>query len=165
MNSLQDYVASYPDGANAVTAQYYLAETLRRTGRKEAACDMYRKVIDAGGIYKEPSLSSYGQLSYELEHYSRAAGAFTELASVTTMDDVRCGAFSGLMRSCYKARRMEQAVSAADSVLTYTFAAHDVLREATFIKAKALSSLGSRDAALAGYKSLISDCSDVNAIE
>ena len=165
MNSLQDYVASYPDGANAVTAQYYLAETLRRTGRKEAACDMYRKVIDAGGIYKEPSLSSYGQLSYELEHYSRAAGAFTALASVTTMDDVRCGAFSGLMRSCYKARRMEQAVSAADSVLTYTFAAHDVLREATFIRAKALSSLGDRDAALAGYKSLISDCSDVYGAE
>ena len=69
------------------------------------------------------------------------------------------------MRSCYKARRMEQAVSAADSVLTYTFAAHDVLREATFIRAKALSSLGDRDAALAGYKSLISDCSDVYGAE
>ncbi len=165
MNSLQDFVAAYPSGANTVTAQYYLAETLRRTGRKEAACDMYREVIDAGGMYKEPSLSSFGQLSYELEHYQRAAGAFSELASLATMDDVRCGAFSGLMRSRYRARQMDEAVAAADSVLTYTFAAHDVLREAKFIKAKALASRGDRDAALAIYKSLISDCSDAYGAE
>ena len=165
MNALQSYVAAYPEGANTVKAEYYLAETLRRTGRKEAACDMYRKVIEAGGTYKAASLGSYGQLSYELGHYSRAATAFSALSTVATMDDVRCGAFSGLMRSQYKARKYDAAVSAADSVLTYTFAAPDVLREAKFLKAKSLASQGERDAALVIYGDLAADCTDAYGAE
>lgn len=165
MNALQGYVAAYPDGPNCVTAEYYLAETLRRTGRKEAACDMYRKVIEAGGRYKEASLGSYGQLSYELGHYARAASAFSALTGAATMDDVRCGAFSGLMRSQYKARKYDSAVSAADSVLTYTFAAREVLREAESVKAKSLASQGDREGALALYDALAADCTDLYGAE
>ena len=165
MNALQSYVAAYPEGANSVTAEYYLAETLRRTGRKEAACDMYRKVIEAGGKYKAASLGSYGQLSYDLGHYSRAATAFSALSTIATMDDVRCGAFSGLMRSQYKARKYDSAVSAADSVLTYTFAAQEVLREAKFLKAKSLASQGDREGALELYDALAKDCSDAYGAE
>lgn len=165
MVPLQTFIATYPGGDNAYKARYYMAETLRLTGRKEAACDMYDKVINAGGIYTAPARAQYAQLSYELERYDRAARTFADIAASSTMDDVRCSAFSGLMRSRYALRDYVAAAAAADSVLAYSYSASDVLREAKYYKAKSLVPQGLRDKALAIYGELVSDRNDAFGAE
>jgi len=165
MSALQSFLATYPSGGNAYKARFYLAQSLAATSRKEAACDMYAKVINAGGAYTEQAMASYAKLSYELERYDRAAQTYAALADRTSMDDVRCSAFSGLMRSRYGMRDYEGAVAAAASVATFTYSAAEVLREADFLKAKSLVCLGRRDEALVIYKSLSSSCEDTYGAE
>lgn len=165
MVPLQSFLASYPGGDNAYKARYYLAETLRQTGRKEAACDMYDKVINAGGIYAGPARSQFAQLSYELERYERAASAYGDIIASATMDDVRCGAYSGLMRSRFALRDYVAAAAAADSVLAYSYSAADVLREARYYKAKSLIPQGLRDEALLIFKQLTDNRDDAYGAE
>lgn len=159
-NELQSYLASYPKGSDSPKAYYLLAESLRRTGRKEAASDAYRSAIAAGGAYREAALSSYALLCYELERYDKASAAYAALSEAATMDDVKCAAFSGKMRSDYRSRNYETSIAAADSVLTFTHAAKNVLREADYTKAMALVSYGDRDRAVDIFRNLAADASD-----
>ncbi len=159
-NEFQSYIASYPKGKDYAKACYLLAESLRRTGRKEAASDAYRSAIEAGGNYREASLGSYALLNFELERYDKASKAYGILAETASMDDVRCSAFSGKMRSDYRARRYDTAIASADSVLSFTHSAKSVLREAGYVKAMSLVSSGDRRRAVEIFDNLASDTSD-----
>ncbi|MCQ2138483.1 MAG: tetratricopeptide repeat protein [Bacteroidales bacterium] len=160
VNALMSYISQYPDAPEKERAGWLLAEALQRTGRKEAASDAYQRVIDAGGRYLEPALGSFAQLNYELERYDRAAKAYRQLASVSTMEDVRCEALSGRMRCDYRTRNYTDAIAAADSVLSFTSSAEIVLREARYIKAKSLMSYGDRDQAMDIFAKLSANVAD-----
>ena len=47
--SLQSYMEEYPEGSNVSLAQFYMAECYKNLGKKEQACDWYKKVIESNG--------------------------------------------------------------------------------------------------------------------
>ena len=157
INAVQRYLAEYPQGERAPKATFYLAESLRATGRLESAADNYLKVMRS----KDPSCrldatAAYAQLNYDLQHYQKAADAFGELADLATDGPTKLQAYTGLMRSCYYGREYQEAIRYAGFVGD---------REAEFIQARSWRILGEREKAQALFERLAADCSDAIGAE
>lgn len=157
INAVQRYLAQYPQGERAPKATFYLAESLRETGRLESAADYYLKVMKS----KDPSCrkdatAAYAQLNYDLQHYQKAADAFGELADMATDGPTKLQAYTGLMRSCFYGREYQEAIRYADFVGG---------READFIQARSWRTLGEREKAQALFERLAADCSDAIGAE
>ena len=152
INAVQRYLAQYPKGEKAPKATFYLAESLRETGRLESAADQYLKVMKS----KDPSCrleatAAYAKLNYDLQHYQKAADAYGEMADLATSPETKLEAYTGLMRSCFAGREFQEAIRYAGLVGG---------READFIQARSWRTLGERDKAQALFERLAADCND-----
>ena len=145
--AFEKYPTLYPSGPNIAKADFYRAECLKNTGKKEQACDAYRKAVGEGleASYLEPALLALGNLSFSLEKYSDAYDAFSSLKDKATLKDNRQAAAAGMMRSAFKGRNYNAAITSADLVLA--FSSGDLTREADWIKAKSYLATSQRDKA------------------
>ena len=139
IGALQRYLAQYPTGAGAPQATFYLAESLRATGRMESAADNYQKVIRMKpATCLEDALLAYAQINQELQHYSKAEEAWNQLIDQTQDASVRMEAYEGLMRAAWGAKDYAEVIRAAQVVGS---------REARLLTAKAERTLGRREKA------------------
>ena len=157
INDLQRFLSQYPAGAHAAQATYYLAESLRATGRLESAADNYQKVLKMGdSSCQEDALVAYAGLNYDLQHYRKAAEAYAQLIAQTRDGAVRHDAYVGLMRSSFGAKDYPEAIRSAQVVGT---------REARFVTAKSYRLMGEREKARSLFEELSADCSDAFGAE
>ena len=157
ISALQRFLAQYPRGEKAATATFYLAESLRATGRLESAADTYQKVVRMGSSpSQEDALASYAAIKYDLQHYKQAMDAYEQLVGLTRSDAVRQEAYTGLMRSAFGAKDYETAIRSAQVVGT---------REARFLMAKSYRTQGDRTRARSLFEELASDRSDAFGAE
>ena len=157
INAAQRYLAQFPKGEKAPLTTFYLAGSLRETGRLESAADNYLRVMKS----KEPSCRleatrAYAQINYDLQHYVKAADAFGEMADLATDAATKMEAYTGLMRSCFAGREYQEAIRYAGFVGG---------REAEFIQARSWRTLGERDKARALFEQLAVDCNDAIGAE
>ena len=152
ISSLQRYLAQYPTGANVPQATFYLAESLRATGRLESAADAYQKVIRMKpASCLDDALRAYAQINYDLQHYKQAADTWKQLIERSRDAEMRLEAYTGLMRAAYGAKDYPEVIAAAQAVGS---------REARFLTAKASRTLGERAKARELFEELAADTSD-----
>jgi len=157
ISALQRFLAQHPTGEKAVRATFYLAESLRATGRLESASDTYQKVVLMGDSpCREDALVAYASINYDLQHYDKAMDAYEQLIGLTRNDAVRQDAYAGLMRAAFGAKDYEKAISSAQVVGT---------REARFLMAKSYRTQGDRIKARGLLEELASDRSDAFGAE
>ncbi|MFA6713233.1 MAG: tetratricopeptide repeat protein [Bacteroidales bacterium] len=161
MNSLQSFIASYPNGTKTAQAYFYLAEALKATSRFEAALDAYLQVMKIGdGAFAESATLNYANISFEMEHYSKAIEAYETLSYIAKTDKNKYLALVGKMRSFFGNKQYDKAIKEAQRVGNITGAADSLLREADFIKAKSYFKLGDRDLAKPIFEKLAKNCDD-----
>ncbi len=152
ISDLQRYLAKYPSGSHVPLAAYYLAESLRATGRLESAADNYLKAMNAGhSPVLQDATAAYADINYDLQHYDKAVEAYGKLAELAQDDAMRHRAQVGLMRASYGAKDYTRAIQYSHSVGG---------REARFIQAKSYRTLGQRDHATAAFDELAANTSD-----
>ena len=156
ISSLGKFMQSYPQSADMLKAEFYLAECYRSSGDKEKACDHYAKSMDAGsaGSFAEMSMLRYAQLSYELERYRDAYKGYSSLLATTKIDGNREEAREGMMRSAYRSKDYDSAISASDAVAANSAAGSALRREAEYVKAKSCLAMSRRDEAMKLFASL-----------
>ena len=157
IGSLQRFLAQYPAGGRTAQATFYLAESLRATGRLESASDNYLKVMkmDASAC-QEDAIAAYADINYDLQHYRKSAEAYLQLIDRTRDEAVRQHAYAGLMRASFGAKDYQEVIRSAQVVGT---------REARFLMAKSYRTLGEREKARGLFAELASDCSDAFGAE
>ena len=97
----ENYVNKFPDGLYSLTAHYYLADCLYRTGQTDRALPHYEYVIAAGANqYTETSLTNAAQIAYSLTDYTKALGYYNHLAQNAESQAQRLTGRVGAMR-CY----------------------------------------------------------------
>lgn len=155
VTSFGRYLSQYPDSKEAPTAYYYLAESYKFLGQKEKACDYYRRSIDEGlsGSFAELAVLSYASLSYSLEHFEDAYRAYSSLLAQKEMLSGKLEAYVGQMRSAYKARMYNEAITASKVVDTNADSA-GLRREALYIQAKSNLATSHRDDAFVIFRKL-----------
>ena len=151
---LQAYLEKYPQPAYGAKARFYLADCLRSTGAREQAADLYQEALDGGleGALAESAMAQYARLQYELGSYAKAYEAYGNLRAAARLDANLEAATIGLMRSAYRARLWNEAITAAEPVLKADDSA--LVREARYVKAKSLLSSSRRDEAFAQLREL-----------
>lgn len=156
IGSLGKFMQSYPQSADMLKAEFYLAECYRSSGDKEKACDHYAKSMAAGsaGSFAEMSMLRYAQLSYELERYRDAYKGYSSLLATTKIDGNREEAREGMMRSAYRSKDYDAAISASDAVAANSAAGSALRREAEYVKAKSCLAMSRRDEAMKLFASL-----------
>ncbi|HKM12752.1 MAG TPA: tetratricopeptide repeat protein [Bacteroidales bacterium] len=148
ITSLQSFVKNYPSGSKTAQAYYYLAESLKAKGRKEAASDAYFKVIKLGeGPFAEAATLNYADISYELEHYPTAVTAYESLIYIASTENMKNTGYFGRMRSYYNNKQYEEAVADAKRVIGVSELPDEMRREAEYITAKSLLYLDNREEA------------------
>ncbi len=165
--SLQSYLERYPSGAKAPLAEFYVAECYRNTGKKEQACDWYRKSMEKGegSTFAETAMLNFSRLSYELQRYNDAFGGYSSLLEGARIENNRHTARVGMMRSAYKAGDWASAKSCADRVKADAKSSAAELREADYFKAKSLLSMNEREAAFEIFTALSSAPSTAEGAE
>lgn len=156
VTSIKKYQEMYPNGAGKDQLAFYLAESYNALGEKEKACDAYASVLEGnpGASIAEVSRLNYSRISYELERYKDAYRGYTALLGIAQMEGNRQAASEGMMRSAYKGKDYESAISAANNVIRSSATTKEVQREAKYILAKSSLATSRRDAALALFKEL-----------
>ncbi len=156
--SLQTYLERYPSGAKVPVAEFYVAECYRNTGKKEQACDWYRKSMEKGegSAFAETAMLNFSRLSYDLQRYKDAFGGYSSLLEDAGIENNRHTARVGMTRSAYKAGDWVSALSCADKVKADGKSTDAEIREADYIRAKSLLSMNEREAAFGIFTSLSS---------
>ena len=148
LSALQNYLERYPSGADAGKAGFYTAECYRYLGKKEQACDWYRKAVENGdGSFREAAILNFSRLSYDMQRYKDAYGGFSSLLSEARIEGNKHTARLGMMRSAFKAGEYVNAISAADKVKADPKSSEAENREADYLKAKSLLSTNERSEA------------------
>ena len=113
VSSCQAYLDKYPEGADRLQAEFYMAEAYKAQGQKEKACEWYGKVMkhDVQSSFVELSKLNFANISYSLERYPDAYQAYLSLLASAVMDANRKTASIGMMRSAYNAKDYPSAIS------------------------------------------------------
>lgn len=150
------YVDAYPDGADAVTACWYMAESHRASGDAENALAWYAKVIDKGGEspYVQPSMLACGDINLRLGRHAAAYGMYSSLLAAAPEASLRLSAERGMLDSAYGARNHADAISAADMIFGDSLAGDSDIRRARYVKAKSLLSTSRREEAYGLFETL-----------
>ncbi len=157
ISALQQFIAQFPSGEKAPRATLYLAESLRATGRLESAADSYWKVVNMrDASCQEEALKAYASINYDLQHYEKAADAWRQLIDRTRDDAVRQEACLGLMRASFGAKDYNEVVLVGQMVGT---------REARFLMAKSLRTLGQRERSRELFEELAANRDDAFGAE
>ena len=157
ISALQRFLAQYPTGGRTAQATFYLAQSLRATGRLESASDNYQKVMKMGNsACLEDATAAYATINYDLQHFEKAAEAWRQLIDQTRDDGVRRDAYTGLMRASFGAKDYAETIRSAQVVGT---------REARFLMAKAYRTVGERENARRLFEELAGDRSDAFGAE
>lgn len=154
---IQKYLEMYPAGEDRAQAVFYLAESYSSTGEKEKALDYYLEAVEKSSAdfsFAEVSRLRYASIAYSLERYQAAYDAYSGLLSTARMEPSRTQARIGMMRSAYRCKDYDNALTSCESVLGDGANSADVMREAAFVKAKSLLASSKRDEAMRIFTSL-----------
>jgi len=154
--ALEKYLTAYPQGSKVSDANFFMADSYKNLGRKEKACDYFEKVINStsDGSFKELSCLNYASLSYGMEHFKEAYGAYSSLLDVAQLDENKLTAKTGMMRSAYHGRDFDNAIQAASILKADAATSAELAREADYTKAKSYLATSRRDEAYTIFKSL-----------
>ena len=166
VTSFGRFLGQYPDSKEAPTAYYYLAESYKYLGQKEKACEYYRRSIEEGlsGSFAELAVVSFASLSYSLEHFEEAYRAYSSLLAQPEMLSDKLNAYVGQMRSAYKARMYNEAISASKVVETNAGSA-ELRREALYVQSKSYLVTSRRDEAFVILRKLAAEPSTPEGAE
>lgn len=152
----ENYVNRFPNGLYSLTAHYYLADCLYRTGQNERALPHYEYVLEANANqYTETSLTNAAQIAYSLTNYTKALVHYTVLSQNAESPALRLTGTVGMMR-CYAQLGNHEGVVATASVIAADETATGELRDEAYITmARSYKSAGDETKAAESYSRLL----------
>ncbi|MGM9768088.1 MAG: tetratricopeptide repeat protein [Candidatus Cryptobacteroides sp.] len=164
--SLQAYMEEYPEGGNVSLAQFYMAECYKNLGKKEQACDWYKKVIDRGeGSFVELSALNFANLSFGMERYEDAYSGYKALRDNARIENNKHTAILGMMNSAYAAKNYQTAVKDAAAVGADLASDKDDKRRAEYVEAKSRLAMSDRSGAFEIFRKLAAETSTPEGAE
>jgi TolA-binding protein len=162
----QSYLNQFPDGSFKQNAKYYLAETLKSSGKDDEALRLYIEVSEGpNNQFMEQSLIAASAILYEKEDYLTSLGYYERLEKIAGNDVNRLLALKGQLRSAYQAGDARKTIAAAAKINNSTNIPEELVREATFMSAKASYSLNEFDDALRDFRKVAREVTSVEGAE
>lgn len=149
----RNYLKEFRNGSFRLNAQFYLAECLNSSGKKDEALDYYREVIETpNNQFMEQALISASAILYAEEEYTDAFAYYEMLEKITAIPEFRLTAIRGQLRSAYQDGDAQKSILVSDRIRKAANIPEELMREAVFISAKAHYSLNEFDTALRDFR-------------
>ncbi len=118
IEAFQKYIERFPNGANALTSNFYLAEAYDNNEQTQKAIPYYNFVLDREkNDYTEQSLSKVAYYHLENEDWENAIKVLARLETEADSKQNITFAQSNLMKGNYALKNYEKAVDYAEKVL------------------------------------------------
>ncbi|MCX6320594.1 MAG: tetratricopeptide repeat protein [Bacteroidia bacterium] len=162
----KSYLNEFPNGSFRQNAQYYLAECLKSAGNNDEALKLYIQVSAApNNQFLEQSLIAASAILFDKEDYSASLDYYERLEKVAGNDGNRLIALKGQLRSSYQAGDAQKTIIAAGKINSSVNIPEELIREATFMSAKANYSLNNFDEALKDFRKVATEVTSVEGAE
>ncbi|MBP5539405.1 MAG: tetratricopeptide repeat protein [Bacteroidales bacterium] len=149
---------AYPSSRLISKSDFYRAESYRKLDEKEKARDCYSRVVEsADTTFMEPAMGAFAQLSYQMQLYDDAYGAYRALLQFARFEENRELARKGMLYSAWMAQRYDSAIVAADVLagqVVKNGGDEKLQEDITYIKAKSLLGTSRREEALPLFRQL-----------
>jgi TolA-binding protein len=163
---LKSYLSEFPNGSFRQNAQYYLAECLRSAGNNDEALKLYIEVSgEPNNQFLEQSLIAASSMLYNKEDYSASLNNYEKLEKVSSSDENTLIALKGQLKSAYQAGDAQKTIIAAGKINNSQNIPEELVREATFMSAKANYSLNNFDDALRDFRKVATEVTSMEGAE
>jgi len=118
IEAFQKYIKRFPKGGNALTSNFYLAESYNKNNQNQVAIPYYKFVLEQGkNEYTERSLSKLALYHLENEDWENAVKILYQLEQEAETNENIIFAQSNLMKGNYALKNHQKAVEYAEIVL------------------------------------------------
>jgi TolA-binding protein len=162
----RNYLRDFQNGSFRLNAQFYLAECLNSSEKKDEALGFYKEVINVpNNQFLEQSLIAASYILYEDEEFSSAFDYYERLEKVTTASEKKLIALRGQLRSAYQEGDAQKSIKASDKIKNSSNMPEELTREAIFVSAKAHYSLNEFDDALRDFRKTATEVVSIEGAE
>jgi TolA-binding protein len=162
----RNYLREFQYGSFRLNAQFYLAECLNSTGKKDEALGFYQEVIKTpNNQFMEQTLMAASSILYDKEDYSTAFDYYERLEKITTASDMKLIALRGQLMSAYQDGDAQKSIKAADRIKNSSNIPEELMRQAIFVSAKARYSLNEFDEALKDFRKIATEVVSIEGAE
>lgn len=166
VQSLDQYLKTYPNGAFAVKAHYYKAESNFQLKDYKAALPDYDAVLaNAWNDFSENSARKAAGIATQLGNDSAAIRYYGLLRNSALNQENLQLAYTGLVKSSYNLKDYTAAIQFADTLQSVAPGNDAAITDAAFYKAKSMQEQNNLDAALPLYQQLTSSKNGAVAAE
>jgi tetratricopeptide (TPR) repeat protein len=163
---LKSYLNEFPNGSFRQNAQFYLAECLNSEGKIDEALKLYEEVsAEQNNQFLEQSLIAASSILYNKEEYTESLNYYEKLEKVSSNDANKLLALKGELRSASQAGDAQKTILAAGKIINSANIAEELVREATFMSAKANYSLNNFDDALKYFRKVATEVTSKEGAE
>lgn len=154
INSFNNYLSKYPQGAYTLNANFYKSECYSKNKDWQNAVSGYEAVVNQGNSpFAERSAFAAARIYYfELKDYQKSTAYFTKLLELATTPENTLEALRGLVRSYYQTKNFAEANTIAKQLLTKKGISTDDKAIANLVLGKSLQVNNQCDEAIAAFK-------------
>ncbi|MEQ6125367.1 tetratricopeptide repeat protein [Pseudotenacibaculum sp. MALMAid0570] len=118
INRFQKYIQAFPNGINALKANFYLAQLLTKSNQQEDAITHYQFVVNQPqSEFSEEAINKLSQILLEKEDWANAIPLLERLEQEANFPQNILYAQSNLMKGYYQSGTYEKAVTYAEKIL------------------------------------------------
>lgn len=162
----RNYLGEFPNGSFRQNAQFYLAESLRSAGNTEEALKLYMEVTSQpNNQFMEQSLMAASDILFAKEDYVTAYDYYDKLERAATSDENKLAALRGQLRSADEAGDAQKTILAAGKINISANIPEELIREASFMNARANYSLNNFDEALKDFRKVATEVTSKEGAE
>lgn len=157
LQSLDNYLQRFPNGAKAVNAYFYRAEIYNSRKDWNNAISNYAEVARrAPNTFAETAVLQAARLNFfESKNYAEAERYYAQLKQITSGQENRLEAMRGLLRSQYLQKKWSDAVDNAKELIAQKGASSDDKSLANMAIGKSAQIAGRYDEALTAFKAVV----------
>jgi TolA-binding protein len=162
----KSYLNEFPNGSFRQNTQYYLAESLKSTGNNDEALKLYIEVADEpNNQFREQALIAASAILFDKEDYKASFDYYERLEKVAGNTVNTLIALKGQLRSAYQQGDAQNTIVAAGKINNSVNIPEELVREATFMSAKANYSLNNFEGALTDFRKVATEVTSIEGAE
>jgi TolA-binding protein len=161
ISSFNNYIQKFPNSGFVYNAHFNIANSYYKQGNKKMAEPEYQYIANMiGSPEREEALTRLSEIQYDNQDYKTAIRTMSTLDSIAQNAENKQAAKIGILRCNNLLGNTDETILAATNIINSDKLDPNILREASFTRAKAHEVKGDSAKAFNDYLDLSSNCMD-----
>lgn len=166
VQTLQDFIASYPNDPRIPEAKFYLAESYYRRDDLKEAEELYQQLINVRDFgQRNRIVTRLADINFRFNNYESAVTYYSLLADNAANKKELYNGLSGLMESHFLMGNYDETINYSDQIMEKALVNAGAKNKALLFKGKSYKAKGQFDQAKDMFNQAIENARDISAAE